>query len=74
MKKKLVILFRRFVLSERNAGANRERHNEGGPQPRFEWPYVMNSAIPILGPIVPGSWVWHHRHKRWHHGYYRIRR
>jgi FtsH-binding integral membrane protein len=23
---------------------------------------------------APGYWEWHHHHKRWHHGYYRIRR
>ena len=46
MKKKLVALFRRFVLPERNGGANGERYNKnkGDSQPQFEWPYVMNSS------------------------------
>jgi len=46
MKKKLVALIRRFVLPERNGGANGERYNKnkGDSQPQFEWPYVMNSS------------------------------
>jgi hypothetical protein len=74
MKKKLVELFRRFVLFARNIGANRERDNTGDSQPQFEWPYVMSSSIPILGPTAQGSWVWHRHHKHSHHGYYRVRR
>jgi hypothetical protein len=50
MKKKLVMLFHRFVASKRNVGASRERDNMRDPQPQFEWPYVMNSSIPLLGP------------------------
>lgn len=50
MKNKLMLLFHRFVPSKRNAGANRERDDMPVPQPQFEWPYVMNSSIPILGP------------------------
>ena len=23
---------------------------------------------------APGYWGWHHHHRYWHHGYYRIRR
>jgi len=74
MKEKLVALFRRFALFARNIGADRERHNQDDPEPQFEWPYVMNSSIPMLGPIVPESWVWNHHHKHSHHGYYRVRR
>ena len=73
VKDKLVALFRRFVLFARKIGANRERDNKRDPQAQFEWPYVMNSSIPMLGPIVPGSWVWRRHHKHWHHGYYRVR-
>jgi hypothetical protein len=74
VKNKLALLFRRFVLRERNIGANRERDNNGDSQLQFEWPYVMSSSIPILGPIAQGSWVWHRHHKHSHHGYYRSRR
>ena len=74
VKTKLQVLIRRFVPSERNVGANRERRNKADPQLKFEWPYVMNSSVPMLGPIIPESWVWHYHHKRWHHGYYRVRR
>ncbi|PYL82387.1 MAG: hypothetical protein DMF21_02475 [Verrucomicrobia bacterium] len=44
MKNKLVAFLRRFVLPERNGGANGERHNKGNSQPQFKWPYVMNSS------------------------------
>jgi len=74
MKNKFVALFRRFVLSARNIGANRESYDKGDSGPKFEWPYVMSSSIPILGPLTQGSWVWHRHHKHSHHGYYRVRR
>jgi hypothetical protein len=74
VKNKLALLFRRFVLRERNVGANRERDNNGDSELQFEWPYVMSSPIPILGPIARGSWVWHRHHKHSHHGFYRTRR
>jgi len=74
MKNKLALLFRRFVLPERNVGANRERDGKGDSHSQFEWPYVMSSSIPILGPIAQGSWVWHRHHKHSHHGFYRSRR
>jgi len=74
MKKKLEALFRRFVLFAQKIGANRERHNKRDPQAQFEWPYVMNSSVPILGPLTQGSWIWHRHHKHSHHGYYRVRR
>jgi hypothetical protein len=50
MKKILMLLFHLFVPSKPNVGANRERDNMRVPRPQFEWPYVMNSSIPILGP------------------------
>jgi hypothetical protein len=74
MKKKLEALFGRFVLFAQKIGANRERHNKRDPQAQFEWPYVMNSSIPMLGPLTQSSWIWHRHHKHSHHGYYRVRR
>ena len=76
MKKKLLLLFRRFVPSKRNGGANGNgaEDNKGDRPPQIQWPYVMNSCVPMLGPIVQGSWIWHHHYRRWHHGYYRTRR
>jgi hypothetical protein len=74
MKKKFASLFDRFVLPARDMGVNRERDNNRDFQLQFEWPYVMTSSVPILGPIARGSWVWHRHHKHSHHGYYRSRR
>ena len=71
MKKNLLLLFGRSVASNGNGGAN---GNKKGQPPEIRWPYVMNSSVPILGPIFQGSWIWHHHHRRWHHGYYRTRR
>ena len=70
MKKKLLLLFGRSVASNGNGGAN---GNKKGQPPEIRWPYVMNSSVPILGPIFQGSWIWHHHHRRWHHAYYRTR-
>jgi hypothetical protein len=74
VKGKLGMLFRRFVLLARNAGGNRENDNKGKLGPQFAWPYVMNSSVAMRGPLVSGTWIWHHQHARWHHGYYRTRR
>ncbi|PYJ91163.1 MAG: hypothetical protein DME62_15810 [Verrucomicrobia bacterium] len=76
MKKKLLLLFGRFVPSKRNGGANGNgaNDNKGDRRPQIQWPYVLNSSVPMLGPIAQGSWIWHHHHTRWHHGYYRTRR
>jgi hypothetical protein len=76
MKKKLLLLFRRFVPSKRNGGANGNGAEDikGDRAPQIQWPYVMNSSVPMLGPIVQGSWILHHHHRHWHHGYYRTRR
>ncbi len=84
LKEKSGMLFRRFVLFARNMGGNHENDNKGklGPQfawpyamnSKFEWPYVMNSSVAMRGPLVLGTWIWHHQHARWHHGYYRTRR
>jgi hypothetical protein len=74
MKKNLLLLFGRFVPSKQNGGANGNGNdNKRGPLPQIRWPYVMNASVPILGPIVQGSWIWHHHHRRWQHGYYRTR-
>lgn len=61
MKKKLLLLFRRFVPSKRNGGANGNgaKDDKGYRPPQIQWPYVMNSSVPMLGPIVQGSWIWH---------------
>ena len=59
VKEKLVTLFRRFVLFAPNVGR------------KFEWPCAMNSSV---AKHVSGTWIWHHQHARWHHGYYRTRR
>jgi len=74
VKEQLVILFRPVVLFARNVGHNRGSDNEGGRRPKWEWPHVMNSSVPTHGPLVSGTWIWHHQHTRWHHGYYRTRR
>ncbi len=74
VKEKLVMLFRRLVLFVRNVGRNRENDNKGELRPKFEWPYVMSSFVAMRGPLVSGTWIWHHQHARWHHGYYRARR
>ena len=74
VKEKLVILSRRFVLFARNVGLNREKDNKGKLRSKFEWPYVMNSSVPMHGPLASGTWIWHRQHARWHHGYYRTRR
>ena len=59
----------------RNVGHNRGNDNKSGSRPKWEWPYVMNSSVATHGPpLVSGTWIWHHQHIRWHHGYYRTRR
>ncbi len=72
VKGKLIMLFNRFVLFARNVGRNRE--NDFKVRHKFEWPYVMSSFVAVRGPLVSGTWIWHHQHARWHHGYYRARR
>jgi hypothetical protein len=74
VREKLVTLSHRFVLFAPNVGRNRGNGNKGQLRPRFEWPYVMNSSAVGYGPLVSGTWIWHHQHARWHHGYYRTRR
>ena len=77
VKEKLVMLFRRLVLFVRNVGRNRENDNQDKRRPlrpQFAWPHVMNSSVAMRGPLAAGTWIWHHQHARWHHGYYRTRR
>ena len=74
MREKLVMLLRRFVLFARNVGPNRESDNNCEPSPTVEWPYVMNSSVAMQRPLVSATWIWHHQHAHWHHGYYRTRR
>jgi hypothetical protein len=74
LKEKLVMLFHRFVVFARNAGRNRENDNKGNLLAKSKWPHVMNSSVAMRGPLVSGTWIWHHQHARWHHGYYRTRR
>jgi hypothetical protein len=75
VKGKLGMLFRRFVLFARNAGGKIGKVlKEKSMNSKFEWPYVMNSSVAMRGPLVSGTWIWHHQHARWHHGYYRTRR
>ena len=84
LKEKLAMLVHRFVLFTRNWGRNRGNDSTGGLRPKddsdgelrpkFEWPYVMNSSVAMHRPIVSGTWIWSHKHARWHHGYYRTRR
>ena len=74
VKEKLVMLFRRLVLFARNVVRNRENDDRDELRPKFEWPYVMNFSVAMRGPLVSGTWIWHHQHARWHHGYYRTRR
>jgi len=74
VKDNLVTLFRCFVLFAPNVRGNRAKDNKGERRPKWEWPYVMNSAIAKQGSFVSGTWIWHHQHARWHHRYYRTRR
>jgi len=87
LKEKLAMLVHRFVLFTRNWGRNRgndstgelrplrpKDDSDGELRPKFEWPYVMNSSVAMHRPIVSGTWIWNHKHARWHHGYYRTRR
>jgi hypothetical protein len=74
VEEKLAMLFRRFVLFARNVDRNRENDNKDKLRHKFEWPYVMNSSVAMGGPLVSGTWIWHHQNARWHHGYYRTRR
>jgi hypothetical protein len=68
------MLIRRFGLFLQNVGRNHKNDNEDKLRPPIEWPYVMNSSVAMRGPLVSGTWIWHHQHARWHHGYYRTRR
>jgi hypothetical protein len=70
MKKNLLLFFGRPAPSNGNGGA--DGHERDRP-PQIRWPYVMNSSVPIFGPILQGSWTWHRHHRRWQHGYYRTR-
>jgi len=74
VKDKLATLSRRFVLFVPNLGHNRRDDKEGELGPKFEWPHVMNSSVAKHGLLISGTWIWHHQHARWHHGYYRTRR
>jgi hypothetical protein len=69
-----VMLFRRFLLFAWDVRCNREGHNNCEPQPKVEWPYVVNSSVAMQGPLVSATWIWYHHHGHWHHGYYRTRR
>ena len=40
MKERLLMFLRRFIPSERNVGANRERDNKRDSQLKFKWAYV----------------------------------
>jgi|SRR5437762_10089807 len=55
MKKKLVALFRRFVLFARNIGANRERDNKGDSELQFKWPYVKTKLQVLIRRFVPSE-------------------
>jgi hypothetical protein len=39
-------------------------------------PYYVHGPGYWNGPVyyvwAPGYWGWHHHHKVWHHGYYRV--
>jgi hypothetical protein len=74
VKDNLVTLLRRFVLFASNVWRNRRNGNKGERSLKWEWPYVMNSSVAKQGAFVSGTWIWHHQHARWHHGYYRTRR
>ena len=74
VKEKLLVLFRHLVLFVLNVGRNRENDSEGKLRLQFGWPHVMNSSVAMRGPLVSGTWIWHHQHAHWHHGYYRTRR
>jgi hypothetical protein len=55
-------------------GRDHQDDNEDKIEPKFEWPYVMNSSVAMRGPLVSGTWSWHRQRTRWHHRYYRTRR
>jgi len=73
VKEKFVMLLDRFVLSAQNVGGDREDDNKAKLGSRIRWPYVMNSSLAMRGPLASGTWIWHHQHAHWHHGYYRTR-
>jgi hypothetical protein len=50
MKEILMRLLHFFVPSRRNVDANGEGDNMRVHEPQFEWPHVMHSSIPNLGP------------------------
>ena len=74
MKESVAMLLRRSVLFARYGGRNRESDNNCEGPLKFKWPYVMNSSIAMQRPLVSATWIWHHQHARWRHGYYRTRR
>jgi hypothetical protein len=63
VKEKLLMLSRRFFPFAQNVVRNREKENKGKLRPQFAWPHVMNSSLPMHGPLASR-----------HHGYYRTRR
>ena len=73
VKEKLVPS-RRFVLFVPNVGRNGGDDKEGELRPKFQWPHVMTPSVAKEGSLISGTWIWHHQHVRWHHGYYRTRR
>lgn len=74
VKEKPVTLPHRFVPFVPNVGRNRGDDKEGELRPKFQWPHVMNPSVAKHGSLISGTWIWHHQHARWQHGYYRTRR
>jgi hypothetical protein len=74
VRENLVILFRRFLLFAWDVRCDHANNHDAKLRAKLEWPHVMNSSIAMHGPLVSGTWIWHHQLTRWHHGYYRTRR
>ena len=74
VRENLAVLFRRFLLFAWDVRCDHANNHDAKLRAKLEWPHVMNSSIAMHGPLVSGTWIWHHQLARWHHGYYRTRR
>jgi len=74
MRETLGMLFRRFLVFAWDVRCDYANNNDAKLRAKLEWPYVMNSSIAMHRPLVSATWIWHHQHAHWHHGYYRTRR
>ena len=68
------MLFRRLLVFAWDVRCDHANNNDAKLRAKLEWPYMMNSSVPMQGPPISGTWIWQHQHAHWHHGYYRTRR